>query len=232
MGVPILEEYGFKSSVAVIYDTVGTTDKSTLAQLQSYVAKGNECIPHGPNDGSGGSGNLFTAWTTNAQRIADVNACRDYLIANKLCGPYGAKSYIWPQGRYCESTSDYSFLQLMRDNGYTVGRSANAPTVVYMQKNNGLSSANNAILAGPIIGHTWTSAPTEAANIATINARIAATAANGGDCTLMLHRIVGVDAAAQSTEISTNRLRQICDAIKAEVDAGNMEVVLYSEFAK
>ena len=48
----------------------------------------------------------------------------------------------------------------------------------------------------------------------------------------MLHRVVGPDAAAASTEISSNRLRQICDAIKAEVDAGNMDVVLYSEFAK
>lgn len=232
MGVPILEEFGFKSSVAVIYDTVGTSDKATLAQLQSYVAKGNECIPHGPNDGTGGTGHLWTTYTTNAQRIADINACRDYLLANNLCTMWGARSYVWPQGRYCESTSDYSMLQVMRDNGYTVGRSANSPSAVYMHKLNALSDENNALFTTPIVGHTWTSAPTEAANIATINAKIAATAANGGDCALMLHRVVGVDAAAQSTEISTNRLREICNAIKAEVDAGNMEVVLYSEFAK
>lgn len=232
MGVPILEEFGFKSSVAVIYDTVGTSDKATLRQLQSYVAKGNECIPHGPNDGTGGTGNLWTTYTTNAQRIADINACRDYLLANNLCTMWGARSYIWPQGRYCESTSDYSMLQVMRDNGYTVGRSANTPSVVYMHKLNALSDDNNALFTTPIVGHIWTSAPTEAANIAAINAKIAATAANGGDCALMLHRVVGVDAAAQSTEISTNRLREICNAIKAEVDAGNMEVVLYSEFAK
>lgn len=232
MGVPILEEFGFKSSVAVIYDAVGTSDKTTLAQLQSYVAKGNECIPHGPNDGTGGTGHLWTTYTSNAQRIADINACRDYLVANGLCTTWGARSYVWPQGRYCESTSDYTMLQVMRANGYTVGRSANTPTVVYMHKLNALSDDNNARFTTPIVGHTWTSGATEAANIASINARIAATAANGGDCALMLHRIVGVDAAAQSTEISTNRLREICNAIKAEVDAGNMEVVLYSEFAK
>jgi len=232
MGVPILREFGFKSSVAVIYDALGTSDKTNLATLQAYVAEGNECIGHGPNDGTGGTGNLFTTWTTNAQRIADINACRDYLLANRLCDQWGAKCYVWPQGQYTNSTSDLELLGLMLANGYRAARAAAVPTTFYMHKANAVSVNNLANLTMPIVGHTWTSGPTEAANIASINARIAATAVARADCTLMLHRVVGPDAAAQSTEISSNRLRQICNAIKAEVDAGNMEVVLYSEFAK
>lgn len=232
MGVPIMREYGFKTSNAIIYDSLGTSDKTNLATLQSYVAEGNECIGHGPNDGTGGTGNLFTTWTTNAQRIADINACRDYMLGNGLCDQWGAKCYVWPQGQYTNSTSDLELLGLMLTNGYRAARAALTPTTFYMHKANAVSAMNLANLTMPIIGHTWVSGATEAANVAAINAKIAATAAARADCTLMLHRVVGPDAAAQSTEISSNRLREICTAVKAEVDAGNLEVVLYSEFAK
>lgn len=232
IGVPILGEFGFKSSVAVIRENVGTNGYASLTDLQAYVAKGNECIAHGPSDGNGGSGNLWSTYTTNAQRIADINATRDYLIANNLCSSYGARCYIWPQGRFCESTSDYSMLDVMLANGYGVGRSANQPTVVYFHKSNALSANNRAAFALPIIGHQWSSAPAEAANIAAINTRITALGTSRADGCLMLHRIVGVDAAAQSTEISSNQLRAILANVKTEVDAGRMEVVLYSDFAK
>lgn len=231
-GVPIIEEFGFKSSVAVIRENVGTNGFATLAQLQSYVAKGNECIAHGPSDGTGGSGNLWSTYTTNAQRIADINGTRDYLLANGLCSSYGARCYIWPQGRFCESTSDYSMLDVMLANGYGVGRSANQPTVVYFHKLNAISARNRAAFTTPIIGHQWSSAPAEAANIAAIQTRITALGASRTDSTLMLHRIVGVDAAAQSTELASNNLRALLSTIKTEVDAGRMEVVLYSSFVK
>lgn len=232
MGVPIMREYGFKTSNAIIYDALGTSDKTNLATLKAYVAEGNECIGHGPNDGTGGTGSLFTTYTTNAQRIADINACRDYLLANSLCTTWGARSYVWPQGQYTNSASDLELLGLMVSNGYRAARGALVPTTFYMHKTNAVSASNLSSLVTPVIGHTWVSGATEAANIASINARIAATAVARADCSLMLHRVVGPDAAAASTEISSNRLRQICDAIKAEVDAGNMEVVLYSEFSK
>ena len=232
MGVPILEEFGFKSSVAVIRENVGANGFATLAQLQAYVAKGNECIGHGPSDGNGGVGNLWSTYTTNAQRIADINAVRDYLAANGLCTPAGAKCYVWPQGRYCESTSDYSMLQTMIDNGYTAARGVNTPTALYFHKLNAISRKNFSALATPIVGHTWTSSGTEAANITAINARVTALGATRTDSTLMLHRVVGVDAAAQSTEISSNQLRAILANVKTEVDAGRMEVVLYSDFSK
>ncbi len=58
-----------------------------------------------------------------------------------------------------------------------------------------------------------------------------AAATSGMDCCLVFHRVVGVDAAAQSVEISVNRLREICVAIKALVDAGSIEAVVFSELA-
>jgi hypothetical protein len=233
IGVPILSEFGFVSSSAIIRHEVGNAGYASLAQLQAYVDAGNECVPHGPNHPlTGGAGNLFTAWATNAERIADVVGCRDYLLNNGLTTEYGARSYVWPQGVYAASTSDLSMLSLMQANGFTVARAAITPTVHYTHRSSAISTANLAALTLPIIGHTWVSAGTEQTNIDSIRSRIAVAAITGMDCTLMLHRVVGVDAAAQATEISSNRLRQICEAILAEVDAGMMDVVLYSEFAK
>ena len=232
LGVPVLREFGLLSSCAIIYDSVGTSDKATLSQLQQYVAEGNECIAHGPNDGTGGTGNLYTTWTTDAQRIADINACRDYLIANRLCSSWGAKSYVWPQGRFTTDTTAYPLLALMQSNGYTVARSAQEPTTHYAHKLNAISTTSLMPFATQIVGHTWVSGAGEVTNIPAIAAKIAVLAQTRTDSTLMLHRVVGVDSAAASTEISINRLRELCTAIRAEVDAGNVEVVLYSEFAK
>ncbi|WON72505.1 polysaccharide deacetylase family protein [Nitrosospira sp. Is2] len=234
MGMPILQEYGLKSTMSIIYITVGTPGYASLSQLGAYVAAGNECIPHGPNHPTTlGTGNLFTAWATNTERLADVIACRDYLLENGLTSEWGAKCYIWPQGKYAETVTDLSFLEMMLDNGFSVGRTSDGPNATYhMQKNNGLSTRNLQLLCGPVIGHTWTSSGTEAANIANIISYINDVAAAGGDGTLTLHRVVGPDAAAQQTQISSNRLRELCVAIKAQVDAGNLDVVLYSEFAR
>ncbi len=232
MGVPVFEEFGFKSSIAVIPEAVGSAECATLSDLQRYVAKGNECIAHGPNDGNGGTGSLWTTYTTNAQRIADINRARDYLIANGLCTSWGAKCYVWPQGRYAESTSDYAMLDLMLDNGYTLGRAANRPLVKYYHKLNALGQRNRARLITPVIGHTFGDESPEATNIATVNARITALGASRMDGTVMLHRVVGVDAANVDTKISVNQLRAILTNARTEVDADRMEVVLYSDFAR
>ena len=232
MGVPILREYGFKSTAAIIYDKVGVNvGIITLPVLQRFVAEGNECVAHGPNDGSVGN-NLWDAWTTNAQRLTDVNACRDWLLARGLTSEYGAKCYVWPQGIYCSDVTDLSFIAQMQAEGYTTARGITANGTHYGFKTNAMSSANVAQFALPIIGHTWVSTPGEVTNIPGIIAKIANLAATRTDGCLMLHKVAGVDAASTSLEISVNRLRQILDAAKAEVDAGTLEVVLLSEFAK
>ncbi|PTR17510.1 polysaccharide deacetylase [Nitrosospira sp. Nsp2] len=234
MGLPILQEYGLKSTMSIIYATVGTSTYASLSDLQAYVAAGNECIAHGPNHPTTlGAGNLFSVWTTDAERLADVLACKNYLVANSLTSEWGAKCYIWPQGKYANTVTDLAFLGLMLDNGFSVARTADGANPAYhMQKNNALSTRNLQRLCGPIIGHTWTSSGTEAANIATIISYINDVAAAGGDATLMIHRVVGPDAAANSIQISSNRLRELCVAIRAQVDAGALDVVLYSEYAR
>jgi hypothetical protein len=226
-GVPILAEHGFISTCAVISSIVGNSGYATLAQLQRYVAAGNECVAHGPA-ASNGSGNLFTSLATDELRLADINATRDYLVANGLTSPAGAKCYVWPQGQIAESTSDFAFLDDVLAAGYQLGRGVTENFMPGHQVG-AISATNPYRLVLTCVGHTWTSGGAEAANVAAIITKIQNASADGMDCVLKLHKVVGVDAAAASLEISSNRLREICAAIKTLVNAGIMSVVRFSD---
>lgn len=232
MGVPILREFGFVSTAAIIRDKVGVNvGITTLPVLRRYVAEGNECVAHGPNDGGAGN-NLWDAWATDAQRLADVNTCRDWLLANGLTSDAGSRCYVWPQGIYCADVADLSFISLLKANGYTLARGITANGTHYAFRSNGMSAGNLAQFALPILGHTWVSAGGETTNVPGIVTKIQNLGATRTDGILMLHKVVGVDAASGPLEISSNRLREIAAGAKAEVDAGRLEVVLLSEFAK
>ena len=229
IGVPILREYGLLSSAAIIRTAVGLSGYADIGKLKRYVSAGNECVPHGPSVGAG-SGNLFSAWTTNADRLSDVASVSKYLLDNGLTSLAGARCYIWPQGQFCAATDDLSFVNDMIGAGYMLGRGITS-YLFYEHRANAISLANPGRLLLNIVGHSWVSAGTEAANIATIIGKIQAAAANGLDCVLMIHKVVGVDAAAASIEISSNRLRELCVAIRALVDAGSQDCVLFSDLA-
>ncbi len=226
-GVPILAEYGFVSTCAVIPTVVGGTGFATLAELQRYVAAGNECVAHGPSTPTA-NGSLFSAWATDAERLADMISARDYLVANGLTSAAGAKCYVWPQGEFAASTSDFTFAKKAIDAGFSIGRGITA-NFLSGHKVAAISANNPYRMALTIVGHTFTSAGTEAANIAAIIAKIQTAAADGMDCILKLHKVAGVDDAAVSLEISSNRLRELCAAIKTLVAAGSMSVVRFSD---
>jgi len=229
IGCPILREYNLFSSAAIIKTAVGLAGSATWGKLQNYVNAGNECVAHGPGVGAG-AGNLFSVFSDNGARLADVNAIRNELLSRGLTSNAGAKCYVWPQGVFCESTSDLSFLDEMIAAGYTLGRGTTF-YAFYEHRANAISASNPGRLLLNIVGHSWGGAGTEAANIAAIIAKIQQASANGLDCVLMLHKVVGIDAAATSLEISSNRLRELCVAIKTLIDAGNMRSVLFSDLA-
>ncbi len=233
IGQPVLDEYGLVSSMAIITAATGDSGYASWADLRRFVSNGlNECVPHGPNHPTTkGTGNLWTAWTTDAERLADVLGCRDRLVAEGVTSARGAKCYVWPQGQYTGVDGDTAFLQMLVDNGFWLGRGVtgdayrNFRASLISEKNPGRLVLN---IAG---GHSWASAGTEAANIASIISYVQAAATSGMDCCLVFHRVVGVDAASNSTMISVNRLREICVAIKALVDAGSMRSVRFSDLA-
>lgn len=234
LGVPICEFYGVKTSCAVIADKVGSSALyGTLADFQAYVSRGHECVPHGP---VGGTGNLIANYSTNAERIVDMNTHRDYLLANSLTSANGAKCYVWPQGEYSPTAGDVSLLDAARSAGYTVGRAAMVKQPLFPQVRS-MSTLAHQRMVMPIIGHNYagaTNTPDDAAETTNINnivAYIQALGASRADGYVMLHKVVGRGTAtAGQIEIEADRLRTIAAAIRAEVDAGRLEAVGMSEF--
>lgn len=233
LGQAVLDEYGLASTMAIIPVSIGDSGYVTWEALAKYVSKGrNVCVPHGPNHPvTKGNGNLWSAWTTDAERLADVIGARDALVSRGLTTSLGAKTYIWPQGQYTGVDGDTTFLQMLIDNGFILGRGVTGDTFRNFRASS-ISIKNPARLILNIAGgHTWASAGTEAANIANIISYIQTAASLGMDCCVVFHRVVGVDLAANSTEISVNRLREICVAIKTLINAGSMIDVTFPELA-
>ena len=239
-GVPILERFGIPSTMAIIADRVGSSsDYATLAQLKDYVAAGNACVAHGP---IGGTGNLYTTYTTNAQRIADINYHRDYLLSNGLTDARGAQCYVWPQGVWNANAGEVSQLSDMYAAGYRLARAATA----YPNKSGSLAahpfalraiSERNAFrLRLPIIGHDYNGASNtaddanETTNVNRIITTIQDVADSGVDAMLMLHRVVARGAATSGgIEIEADRLNAIASAVQTQAAAGKLECVTMPE---
>lgn len=228
VGAPLLAEYGLCSTSAIISSIVGTPGYATLSDLQEYVEMGNCCCPHGPNS-TNGSGNLFSL-SDDAARLADVETARNYITANALSRNGSQNCYVWPQGVFCASTTDLAFRRTLLDNGFVLGRGTTA-TMNKFSRVAAMAAHNDNRMVLNIVGHSW-SASDEETNIANIISAIQTCAADGYDCILMAHKVVGKDAAAVSTEISTNRLREICAAIQTLVSAGRMIGVLLPDLAR
>jgi hypothetical protein len=229
IGQKILDEYGLRSSLAVIPERVGQPGFVTESDLQMYVAAGNECVPHGPNRPGYLNGSLFDAWPTNPERAADIFNVIKWLDDRGLITENGKRLYVWPTGRYLESLSDDSLLYALMDLGITTGFGT-TENAFQKFRTDLISSSNPYRMALNCVGHTWSSTD-EAVNVTNVIARIQAAVDARADCHLKLHKVVGVDAASSTIEISTNRLRQIAAAIRAQIDAGNAENVLLSDLA-
>lgn len=250
VGVPILQKYGLKSSAALIPilfgTSVGTTSEvATLPTFKEYVRNGNQCIAHGPNKPP--YTNLFgPQYANTAERLADIQSVIQFLLDNGLTDSWGAKCYIFPQGVYNSGAGEVDLLNAMQTAGIVMGRGAQVdntnlatrPTLL-----DGLSALNHKRMIMPIIGHQFKGVAgagdaADAAETTNVNAIITAIqtlAAAGADMTLMLHRVVQpgtVTAGPGSIDIETHRLDAICAAIKAEVDAGRLEDVLFSDFVR
>ena len=222
-GRQICERYGFVSTMGIIPSRVGTSTYASLSELQRYVAVGNECVAHG----TGLGGNIFTDFSNDTDRMNYIQSVVTYLKGNGLTSSLGSKCFIWPQGRISNSTSDTALLTSLSNSGFTAGRGVNVPTY-YSSKMSAVSRYNQARLTMPIIGHSYNSGD-EAGNITAITTKIQQIVNDKADACLMFHRI---DESPTIPEmISPSNLHIIMAAMKTHVDAGNLDVVLFSDFA-
>lgn len=237
LGVPILARYGIVSTAGIIASGVGVNTapangNATLEELQRYVAEGNFCVPHGPNSGDASLflGTLAGGVERTADRVADMVATRNYLLANGLATADGANCYVWPQGTYSVA-GETNLLDAAYAAGFRLARCANAYPLL-LPKVSALSPRSHTRLTLPIIGHTYagtTNSPDNAAETTNINnliGYIQNIAAAGCDGILMLHRVVNRgQAAAGGIDIETDRLAALCAAIQPLMAAGTLDCV-------
>jgi len=234
--VPILTQRGLVSSLAIIPASIGAfSAAATLSELQQYVAGGNECVVHGPTTGT----NWFAApYNTTADRLQDACYARDYILANKLGTTKAANCVAYPQGVWQSGSYETTFIDALKNNGFLLGRSTGTagPNGRYFQKRF-MRSDTHAIFTLPTIGHSYAGAAfasgdvTETANIATILGYVQAIAQQGIDGILVFHSIVDDGGANQTYQCELPRLIALADGVKAQVDAGLLEVVKISAFA-
>ena len=249
VGVPILQSYGIKSSAALIPATwgqgSGISQVATLPVFKEYVRNGNQCIAHGPNKPP--HVNLWSPqYPDTASRLQDIKEVIQILLDNGLTDSWGAQCYIFPQGVYNSGAGEPDLLLAMQNAGIRMSRGAQVDNDIVKSRPtylDGLSALNHKRMIMPIIGHQFKGPagsaaaddPTESANIAAIVDAIQNLSAAGADMTLMLHRVVHpgtVTAGPGGLDIETTRLAAICAAIKAEIDAGRLEDVLFSDFVR
>lgn len=221
IGAPAFERYGMRGSFGIIADKIGTAGYMTWDQCRDLRDRGHECVVHGPLGGNGSLVNYIASPNRLADVTADVKYHRDALIAQGLNVRGSANVYVYPQGYNRFAVGNEDITDALLSQGFVGGRrSANARQVKRSYR-----GANPWVL-NPI-GHTWTSAPTEAANNAAIITSINSAAAEKYDTTLMYHRFV-VGAATQSTEIALADLETHLAAVADNRLAGTQEPVLLS----
>lgn len=217
--LPILEKYNLRASFAIIGDLVGVTGYMTLPQLKDLVARGHECVVHGP---IGGTGSLQN-YNNYADVLRDVTFHRDYLVHNGLAKNGSEKIYVYPQGKHSLARGDDAILRALTDAGFIGARVAD-----YAQASKPAGPLfKHQLMMCNIVGHMY-EAGDEPGNIANVIARIQSAAAQGKNPILMFHDF-GSGVPATSIGIQNSNFEQICAAINTLENAGTAQNALLSE---
>jgi hypothetical protein len=214
-GLPMMTTRGIPLTSSIITSRVD--DRTGLlynrkSDLATILDAGGQIVAHGPETGLG-SGTLFTAYTNNADRLADMERSRDWIYTNGFDTPGFEQCYVWPGGEGQAATGDLTLFDVAMGAGFTVARGA-SPNTSEGFDFTALTRYQRMML--PILGHT------SASNISTITTQIAFAADHGLDCCLMFHGVVKAGATPGTIEITTTDLGTILDAIQTEVAAGDM----------
>ena len=233
VGAPLFNDAGIPTTGSIIASVVGTTaTDGNLRQWQTYVDAGNSVVAYGPN-GADANTDLISAFTSTAERVADMEISRDYIFANNLQRAFCDLCYVWPQGQYQESVGDVTLLDAALTAGFKLARCSAVinPLVQY----NADAVTKYQRLALPYSTHGW--AGTTAGQVALITAltdAITAAATYGTDIFVTFHQVVPdstADGAMDSTKCRVSDLLTIRTAIANAVTAGTLECFTLPEIA-
>jgi len=219
LGLPIFQARGIPTTHSMITGMVGaTSDYMNWEDCRQVIAAGGQIVAHGPTNNP--TDNLFNLYTNTADRLADMVAARQAIADNGCATPGFDRVYVWPQGSFQTAFGDFALLDAAMAAGFTVGRSASP---IRDRFENFSACSKYQKMALPIIGHTFTTAGAEAANIAAITTAISAAAALRADVVLMLHRVVKTADTPTDIGIRVSDLITIADAIQTEITNGTMQ---------
>lgn len=233
VGAPFFNDVNIRTTGSIIASAVNLSALyATKEQWKSYAGSGNAVIAHGPN-GAAYDTNLISAFSTNAQRIADMEISRDYIYANGLQTEDCDLCYAWPQGEYQVSSGDVSLLDAALSAGFQLARCS--ATINSLVQYNADMATNYQRLALPYSTHGW--AGTTAGQVALTTAltdAITAAATYGTDIFVTFHNIVPdstADGSMDSTKCRVSDLLTIRTAITNAVTAGTLECLTLPEIA-
>lgn len=215
LAAPLLERYGMRGSFAVIADLVGTGGYMTWDQCRDLRDRGHEICVHGPIGGAGSLLNYAAAADRYAAVFGDMSYHRNKVIEEVGNINGSANVYVYPQGADQFSSGDDTIRQAFAAVGFKCGRG----TIPTRDDFFGPFAPTYLAQYLSIIGHTWVSSGTEAANIASIQQRITDNIAGGRPSVFMGHYVVA-GLPVQGLEIQASNLELILQTTAAAVAAG------------
>lgn len=212
---PLVDQYGFKTSLALVFSDIGGTGRMTQDQIDDMYSQGHECVHH-TYDGTkvGGYANA-TDWPSSAVISADIKAGFNYLISQGWTSGLGkiVNAFSNPFATTTLTARQQLVLAAMRAAGVECSR---ASVGLYTsQMSLGYSGVTPFHLRGAIqITNTDT-----AASIQTV---IDQAETNGEWAIITIHR--AVDSSPSSLEMTTAEFATWLAYLAARRDAGGVDV--------
>ena len=218
LAAPLLERYGLRGSFAVISDLIGSNPAVYMSwdQLRELRDRGHEINVHGPIGGSGSLLNYAGSASRYQSVFDDVSYHRNAIINNGCNINGSANCYVFPQGNDAFSAGDTTIWDALTAIGIKCGRGVDNTQVDMLNA----WGAGRPTQYASIIGHSWSSPVTEAANIAALQQRIIDNVAAKRHSVFMGHYVTSA-AAAAALEIQASNLELILQTAEAQIATGN-----------
>lgn len=210
---PLLDQYGLKTSLALVNSDIGGSGRMTAAQIGQLYGEGHECIHH-TYDGTKTNGYLnATDWPAAADISADIKNGFDYFIDQGWTRGLGkiVNAYDNPFGKAVATARQKLILAAMRAAGVQCSR---ASTNLYTTQ---MSLGYRGVTPFHLRGSVQITSTTTAADIQTI---IDQAETNGEWAIITVHR--AVESSPSTLEMTTANFRTWIDHLAARVAVGGV----------
>jgi hypothetical protein len=227
LGQPVFDAAGIPTTLGVVPTAVDGNFAGYMSKddLLTYVSGGNCVVAHTSGDLIGTS--------TPDQFSANLAETNNWIKNNDLARKGFDQCYIWPLGKFQNSSGQTDYLDAAINYGVNISRGTNPFSQANQANIDALTKYNR--LACPIIGHGWAgSTAGEATNISNIVNYINAISDTGGiDCFIIFHKFVPDSTPDESMDLSIriSDLRTIVNAIQTNIAAGKLDPVTMPDLA-